>query len=98
MDGSLFDMQAYVIALLGLNLAVSVTTLTFSLVSAWRNRLGNKSEKKSSSPRVLTAANEFDAAKLRLSGPKPSGPTPSGPTPSGPTPLAEAPSAPDEHL
>ena len=93
MDGSLFDMQAYVIAMLGLNLAVSIATLRYTLVSAWGNQLGDKSEKKSSSQRVLTAANEFDSAKLRLSGP-----TPSGPTPSGPTPLAEPPSAPDELL
>ena len=86
MDGSLFDMQAYVIAMLGLNLAVSVTTLGLAL-GYWRRQ-----PSASGTPKILTPANEFDAVKLRLSGPTPPGSKPPSPKSSSPRPLA------DEHL
>jgi len=92
MDGSLFDMQAYVIAMLGLNLAVSVTTLCFALRD-WRRRLSA-----SETPKILTPANEFDAAKLRLSGPTPPGSKPPSPKSSSPRQMAKEPVASDEHL
>jgi len=71
MDGSLFNNQAYVIALLGLNLTISVTILGLALKN-WR-RQPSTDTGSSRTPKILTPANEFDAAKLRLSGPTSSG-------------------------